>query len=230
MAAIGLFVLRIAIARPVVRRVSGTRLARGLDRVRRRRGDRARRDAGLPAARDGAVRASLVVRHRRARPADPRVVVRPRLRRSRADVRCSSRSPRLVALWVDRPGARAPIDRRSCSRSTGAGFAAGAVLLVPGLAGHAAQTSPRAWSLLFDWSHLSAGSIWIGGLIGLLVLWASAARGAAHRGARRVRPALLERRVRLGQRADRVGRRRGDRPSADGRRRSGRPRTARRSS
>jgi copper transport protein len=34
-------------------------------------------------------------------------------------------------------------------------------------------TAPRAWSLLFDWSHLSAGSIWVGGLIGLLVLWSS---------------------------------------------------------
>jgi copper transport protein len=44
---------------------------------------------------------------------------------------------------------------------------------VPGIAGHAAQTSPRAWSLLFDWSHLSAGSLWVGGLIGLLVLWRS---------------------------------------------------------
>ena len=46
-------------------------------------------------------------------------------------------------------------------------------MIVPGLAGHAAQTSPRAWSLLFDWSHLAAGSIWFGGLIGLLVLWAT---------------------------------------------------------
>jgi copper transport protein len=27
--------------------------------------------------------------------------------------------------------------------------------------------------LLFDWLHLSAGSIWVGGLIGLLVLWRS---------------------------------------------------------
>jgi len=47
------------------------------------------------------------------------------------------------------------------------------VLLVPGVAGHAAQTSPRAWSILFDWSHLSAGAIWVGGLIGMLVLWSS---------------------------------------------------------
>jgi copper transport protein len=47
------------------------------------------------------------------------------------------------------------------------------VLLVPGLSGHAAQTSPRAWLLLFDWSHLTAGSLWVGGLIGLIVLWRS---------------------------------------------------------
>jgi copper transport protein len=44
---------------------------------------------------------------------------------------------------------------------------------VPGVSGHAAQTSPRAWSIVFDWSHLSAGSIWVGGLIGMLVLWSS---------------------------------------------------------
>jgi copper transport protein len=49
--------------------------------------------------------------------------------------------------------------------------AAAAVLLVPGTAGHAAQTSPRALSLVFDWLHLAGGSLWIGGLVGLLVLW-----------------------------------------------------------
>jgi copper transport protein len=78
----------------------------------------------------------------------------------------------LVALWVDRPerGQRSVAEMLSFG---GALLAAAAVLLVPGIAGHAAQTSPRAWSLLFDWSHLSAGSVWIGGLIGLLVLWTS---------------------------------------------------------
>jgi copper transport protein len=54
---------------------------------------------------------------------------------------------------------------------TGALAAAAAVLVVPGLAGHAAQTSPRGAMVLFDWLHLVAGSIWVGGLIGLLVLW-----------------------------------------------------------
>jgi uncharacterized membrane protein len=37
----------------------------------------------------------------------------------------------------------------------------------------AAQQSPRGFSLAFDWLHLLAGSVWLGGLIGLLVLWQS---------------------------------------------------------
>ena len=44
---------------------------------------------------------------------------------------------------------------------------------MPGLVGHAAHTSPRGALLLFDWLHLASGSIWVGGLIGLLVLWRS---------------------------------------------------------
>jgi copper transport protein len=75
----------------------------------------------------------------------------------------------LVALWVDRPER----ERRSIAEIVaiaGALFAAAAVLIVPGLTGHAAQTSPRGFSLLFDWLHLSAASLWLGGLTGLLVL------------------------------------------------------------
>jgi len=78
----------------------------------------------------------------------------------------------LLAIWLDRPDR----EHRSVAELLsigGALVAAAAVLLVPGLAGHAAQTSPRAWSLLFDWVHLVTGSLWIGGLIGLLVLWRS---------------------------------------------------------
>ena len=45
------------------------------------------------------------------------------------------------------------------------------MLIVPGAAGHAAQTSPRGLTLAFDWLHLASGSVWLGGLIGLLVLW-----------------------------------------------------------
>ena len=43
--------------------------------------------------------------------------------------------------------------------------------MLPGSSGHAAQTAPRALSLVLDWLHLVAGSIWLGGLVGLLVLW-----------------------------------------------------------
>jgi copper transport protein len=76
----------------------------------------------------------------------------------------------LLALWVDRPDR----ERRSVAELvafTGAGLAAAATLLVPGASGHPAQTSPRGFSLLFDLVHLASGSLWLGGLIGLLVLW-----------------------------------------------------------
>ena len=78
-----------------------------------------------------------------------------------------------IAVWVDRP------DREQRSVAglvavTGALIAAAAVLIVPGLAGHAAQTSPRGLMLLFDWVHLISGSVWMGGLLGLLVIWRTA--------------------------------------------------------
>jgi copper transport protein len=75
-----------------------------------------------------------------------------------------------IAIWVDRPDR----EQRSVAEIvslSGATLAASSVLLVPGLSGHAGQTSPRGWALLFDWAHLAAGSIWLGGLVGLLVLW-----------------------------------------------------------
>ena len=74
-----------------------------------------------------------------------------------------------VAIWLDDPAR----PRRSVAALLslwGALLAAGAVLLVPGSAGHAAQTPPRAASLVLDWSHLASGSVWLGGLVGLLVL------------------------------------------------------------
>ena len=55
----------------------------------------------------------------------------------------------------------------------GALLAAAAALVVPGVAGHAAQTSPRGLTMLFDWLHLASGSVWLGGLVGVLVLWFS---------------------------------------------------------
>jgi copper transport protein len=75
-----------------------------------------------------------------------------------------------IALWVDRPE-REHRSIAELAAITGAVLAAVAVLFVPGAAGHAAQTSPRGLTLTFDWLHLLAGSVWLGGLIGLLVLW-----------------------------------------------------------
>jgi copper transport protein len=75
-----------------------------------------------------------------------------------------------VSLWVDRPE-REHRSVAELAASFGAALAAAAVLIVPGAAGHAAQTSPRGLTLAFDWLHLAAGSVWLGGLAGLLVLW-----------------------------------------------------------
>jgi copper transport protein len=87
-----------------------------------------------------------------------------------------------VALRVDRPE-RALRSVAELAAGTGAVLAAAAVLILPGVAGHAAQTSPRGVSLMLDWVHLVSGSLWLGGLLGLLVLWRTAAaadrRGSA---------------------------------------------------
>jgi copper transport protein len=75
-----------------------------------------------------------------------------------------------IALWLDRPER----GRRSAAALLalwGALGAAGAALLVPGLDGHAATTSPRGLTLPLDWLHLACAAVWIGGLAGLLVLW-----------------------------------------------------------
>ena len=77
-----------------------------------------------------------------------------------------------TALYVDRPDR----DRRSVAElaaQTGALIAAAAVLVIPGTSGHAAQTSPAGVTLSADWLHLIAGSLWLGGLVGLLILWLS---------------------------------------------------------
>jgi copper transport protein len=77
-----------------------------------------------------------------------------------------------IALWLDQPER----EHRSVAEIisiTGTLLAAMAVLLIPGTSGHAAQTSPRGISVILDWLHLITGSVWLGGLIGLLVLWVS---------------------------------------------------------
>lgn len=171
MAAIGLFALRIAIARPVVRRVPETQL-------------RAVSVAFFAASAVALVAIPVYVLMSTADFAlrsmfDVGDVV-PLMRDSafgRGFLDLELVFALFVvaaglALWVDRPDR----DRRSVAEIlafVGALAAAAACLVLPGLAGHAAQTSPRGAMLVFDWLHLVAGSLWVGGLIGLLVLWRS---------------------------------------------------------
>jgi copper transport protein len=171
MGAIGLLALRLAIARPVIRRVSGTNL-RAVSIT-----------FGIFSA-VGLVAAPLYVL----------VATADFALRSAFDVgalvplmRASAFGRGMIDLWlcfalfvaagaaailVDRPE-RPQRSVAELLAGAGAILAAGATLLVPGLSGHPAQTSPRGWSLLFDWAHLASGSLWIGGLVGLLVLWRS---------------------------------------------------------
>jgi copper transport protein len=77
-----------------------------------------------------------------------------------------------IALWANRPE-RARRSIAELIAPYGALLAAAAALIIPGAAGHAAQTSLRGLTLLFDWLHTASGSVWLGGLVGLLVLWFS---------------------------------------------------------
>jgi copper transport protein len=170
MCAIGLFVLRIAIARPLVRRVEGTSLrpvsvaffvaaVAGLIAIPVYL-DIATAEFSLRSAFD--VGALVPLLHVSA------------FGRGYLDLElCFAlfAAAAAVALWVDRSDRPA----RSVAEllaTAGALVAAAAVLEIPGAAGHAAQTPPRGVALALDWLHLAAGSIWVGGLLGLLVLWA----------------------------------------------------------
>jgi copper transport protein len=171
MAAIGLFLLLIAIARPVVRRVPETRL-------------RAVSIAFAVSALIGLLAIPVYVDMATAqfalRSAFDLGDVVPLMRdsafgRGYLDLELVFAFFVLAAslsLWIDRPQR----EQRSVAELLsvlGALVAAGAALLVPGISGHAGYTSPRGLTLPFDWLHLVAGSIWVGGLIGLLVLWRS---------------------------------------------------------
>jgi copper transport protein len=171
MGAIGLFALRMATARPVIRRVDGTSLR------------------SVSIAFGVAVALGLVVTPAYVLLATADFALRsvfslgaivPLVRvsafgRGYLDLELCFALFALaaaVSIWLDRPDR----ERRSVAEllaTAGASLAAAAVLLVPGLAGHAAQTAPRGFALFFDWSHLVAGSLWVGGLAGLLVLWRS---------------------------------------------------------
>jgi copper transport protein len=177
MAAIGLFVLRIVVARPVVARVPGTRL---------RAVTIAFGAASVVALLAIPVYVLLSTAEFALRSFWSFGALFPLVRvsafgRSWLDLELVFAlfvAAAAVAIWLDQP------ERRQRSTAAllalaGALGAAAACLLVPGLAGHAGQTSPRGLSLAFDWFHLVAGSVWVGGLIGLVVL--AAALPAAHR-------------------------------------------------
>jgi copper transport protein len=171
MGAIGLLALRLGIARPLVRRVSGARLravsiAFAISSV-----------VGLLAI---PFYTLLATADFALRPVTDVGALIPLL-----DVSAFGRgyldlelcfalfvAAAAVALWVDRPD-RPQRSIAELLATGGAALAAAAVLLVPGAAGHAAQTAPRGLSVFLDWAHLLAGSLWIGGLAGLLVLWRS---------------------------------------------------------
>ena len=78
----------------------------------------------------------------------------------------------LVAIWLDRPE-RGKRSIGAILSLAGALVAATITVGIPAVAGHAGQTAPRGWAILFDWVHVGAGAVWIGGLIGLLVVWLS---------------------------------------------------------
>ena len=82
-----------------------------------------------------------------------------------------------IALAVDRPerAQRSIVELLSLWAALGAGAAA---LVLPGLAGHAGQRSPRGLALPLDALHLAAGATWLGGLIGIVVFWLTVGREA----------------------------------------------------
>ena len=167
----------------------------------------------------------------RDRAADARLGVRARLPRPRALRRAVRRSRRRSRSSIDRPRAGAPLGRRAARAERRARRGRRGRCSSPGLVGPSRGRPRRAASRSRSTgSHLAAGSVWIGGLIGLLVLWAALPRDAARGRARRRRAAVLERRARLGARARRVGDRRVDPPPADALSRCGRPPTGRRCS
>jgi copper transport protein len=171
MTAIGLLALRLGIARPVVRRVSGARL-------------RAVSIAFFSSAAIALVAIPVYTLIATAdfalRPVTDIGALVPLL-----DVSAFGRgyldlelcfalfvAAAAVAIWLDRPD-RPQRSIGALLATGGAALAAAAVLIVPGASGHPAQTSPRGLSLALDWAHLLTGSLWIGGLAGLLVLWRS---------------------------------------------------------
>jgi copper transport protein len=75
----------------------------------------------------------------------------------------------VIAILIDRPER----DERSLAELAAIGgviLAGCSAVVVPGLAGHPIATSPVGIALVTDALHLLAGSLWLGGLIGLVLL------------------------------------------------------------
>jgi len=171
MAAIGLFCLRVLIARPIVERVPGASLR------------------SLSIAFGVALVAALVVIPIYVDIATAQfafhsiwdVAGNVPLMRDSAFGRGWTDSELVLALFGVAAAIAIATDRPEQRQRTVAGLlalygalaAAAAAVLVPALTGHAPQTRPRTLSVVLDWIHLAAGSLWLGGLIGLLLLWRS---------------------------------------------------------
>jgi copper transport protein len=174
LSALGLFVLRMLIARPVVRRVGGTSLravsiALGI--------------ALLVALVATPVYVILATAQFSLRSAFDLGAVVPLARASAFGrdyldlelVLGLFAATAAVALAVDNPRRpqRSVVELLSVGAALGAGAAA---LALPGLAGHAGQHSPRGLALPLDALHLAAVGTWVGGLIGIVVFWLSVRR------------------------------------------------------
>ena len=204
MVSIGLLALRLAIARPVIRRVAGLEPPRRHGRLRGRLDARARRDRRVPRGVATASTRCARLRRRRARAALADDRLRPRLRRPASS---ASRSSSLAACDRDlgRPArARAALGRRAARAGGRARRRGGRAARSP--ASRATPPRPRRAALASRSTGCTsvAGSLWLGGLVGLLVLWSQPARALRPSRARRRRAALLERRARVGARAARL--------------------------
>jgi copper transport protein len=177
LAALGLFVLRVAIARPVVRAVPGCSL---------RPLSAAFWVALLIALAATPVYVVLATAQFSLRSAFDLGAIVPLARASSFGrdyldlelVLALFAVAAAAALWLDRPERpqRSVVELLAVPAALAAGAAA---LVLPGLAGHAGQKSPRGLALPLDAVHLAAASVWLGGLIGIVVFWLSV--GAAGR-------------------------------------------------
>jgi copper transport protein len=174
LSALGLFVLRMLIARPVARRVAGTSLHPLSVAVA---------VALLVALVTTPVYALLATAQFSLRSVFDLGAIVP-VARASGFGRTYLDLELVLALFGVAAAAAIAVDRperpqRSVAElfSVGSALAIGAAAVaLPGLAGHAGQRSPRGLALPLDAVHLAAVAIWLGGLIGILVFWLTVRR------------------------------------------------------